>query len=97
MSETLHKEQLINAVSEKAGESAAATGRIIDELFNVIGDTVAEGGKVAITGWVTFERGHRAARQGVNPRTGEKIQIAATHTAKVKVGSKLKDRAKSGN
>ena len=52
------------------------------------------GTKVAIPGWVSFERTHRAARAGRNPATGETIQIAASKGVKVSAGSKLKAAAK---
>lgn len=94
MSDVLNKESLVSMISTKSGETVASTAKIIDTFFEVVGETIKEGGKVAITGWLSFERGYRAERQGVNPRTGEKIQIAATHTAKVKAGSKLKEKAK---
>ncbi|MDP5128853.1 MAG: HU family DNA-binding protein, partial [Pontimonas sp.] len=54
----------------------------------------AQGNKVTIPGWVSFDRTHRAARQGRNPQTGATIQIAASKSVKVSAGSKLKAAVK---
>ncbi len=90
----MNKSDVVDAVASQSGETSAATERVIDSLFEVVGNAIGRGDKVTITGWVTFEQGFRAAREGRNPRTGETIQIAATKTAKLKAGSKLKDKAK---
>lgn len=94
MSNVLNKKELVTAIASQTGETEETASSVIDSFFETVGNTIKEGGKVVITGWLSFERGHRAARQGVNPRTGEAIEIAATNTAKVKAGTKLKDKAK---
>ncbi len=94
MGETINRGNLISQIANKTGESEAAVNRVVDAFFEVAGDAISVGDKVVIAGWLTFERGHRAARQGVNPRTGDPLQIPATNTAKIKAGSKLKDKAK---
>ena len=53
-----------------------------------------EGEEVGITGFGVFLAKKRAARMGVNPRTGEKVQIAATTTPKFRAGKSLKDAVK---
>ncbi|MBQ5870255.1 MAG: HU family DNA-binding protein, partial [Lachnospiraceae bacterium] len=59
-------------------------------------DAVAEelkaGGKVQLVGFGTFEVSERAAREGRNPKTGEKMPIAASKTPKFKAGKALKDQ-----
>lgn len=65
--------------------------RIIDGLFEVLCDAVAQGEKVTVPGWLSVERTDRAARNGRNP--GEAIRIAAGHSVRISAGSKLKAAA----
>lgn len=88
----MNKTELIAAVSDSTGESKAAVGSVLDALENAITDAVAAGDKVSLPGFLTFDRGHRAARQGKNPQTGEPLTIKAANVAKVKVGSKFKEK-----
>lgn len=91
---SLNKSELVAAVADKTSESQAAVNRVVDALFETIAAEVANGGKVSIPGWLTVEKGHRAARTGRNPQTGATIQIAAASTVKVSAGSKLKAAVK---
>jgi len=90
----LNKSDLVAAIANHTGESQAAVNRVIDAMFEVISTNIAKGEKVAIPGWLSVERGHRAARAGRNPQTGETIQIKAANTVKVSAGSKLKAAVK---
>ncbi|MEY4451022.1 MAG: hypothetical protein RLZZ380_143 [Actinomycetota bacterium] len=94
MANTLNKGELVAAIAAHTGESQAAVNRVVDALFETIAKTVAKGDKVTIPGWISVEKGHRAARQGRNPQTGATIQIAASNTVKVSAGSKLKAAVK---
>ena len=91
---SLNKSELVAAIAAETGESQAAVNRVVDSFFDVITKTIVKGGKVTITGYLSFEKGHRAARQGRNPQTGATIQIAAANTVKVSAGSKLKAAVK---
>lgn len=64
---------------------------IVSEIFTTIINEVVKGEKVAISGFGSFERGERAAREGHNPATGEKIHIAASKTFKFKASKTAKD------
>jgi len=90
----LNKSELVAAISSQTGESQAAVNRIVDSFFETIAKTVAAGGKVTIPGWLSVQKGHRAARVGRNPQTGATIQIPASNTVKVSAGSKLKAAVK---
>ncbi len=90
----LIKSELVAAIASHTGESQAAVNRIVDAFFETIASTVAKGGKVQIPGWLSVEKGHRAARVGRNPQTGATIQIPAANTVKVSAGSKLKAAVK---
>jgi len=90
----MNKSDLVSAVAQHTGESQAAVGRVIDAMFDTIGASIAKGDKVTIPGYLTVDKGHRAARAGRNPQTGATIQIAAANTVKVSAGSKLKAAVK---
>ncbi len=79
----------------KAGlETKKAAQDAVDAVFDTVQATLAKGEEVAISGFGTFSARKRAARAGVNPKTGEKIQIAATTVPKFKAGKGLKDAVK---
>jgi DNA-binding protein HU-beta len=88
----MNKSELVDAVAEACGESKSAVSGMLDAFEATVTDAVANGDKVSIPGFLTFERGHRAARTGKNPQTGEALQIKASNVAKVKVGSKFKEK-----
>ena len=90
----LNKSDLVAAIASHTGESQAAVNRTVDAFFEIIASTVAKGEKVTIPGWLSVEKGFRAARAGRNPQTGATIQIAASNTVKVSAGSKLKAAVK---
>jgi DNA-binding protein HU-beta len=90
----MNKAELVSAVAEKTGQSNAAVSSVLGAIEDVITDTVSGGGKVTLSGFLSFERADRAARTGRNPATGAEIQIAATRVPKVKVGKTFKDAVK---
>ena len=91
---SLNKTELVAKVAAETGQSQAAVSNVIDGLFAAISETVADGGKVSIPGWLSFETATTSARTGRNPRTGETIEIPAGKRVKVSVGSKLKASVK---
>lgn len=86
----MNRAELVDAIASRTGVSKTDVDATLKGLFDVVAGAVAKGEKVALTGFVSFEKTHRAARTGRNPATGETIQVAATDTAKVTAGSKLK-------
>jgi DNA-binding protein HU-beta len=90
----MNKAELITAVAEKAGLTKKDTGLAIEIALNVITEELVKGESISLIGFGTFSTSERASRQGVNPSTGEKLQIAASTVAKFKVGAKLKDAVK---
>ena len=87
----MNKNELIDAVAAASGESKSAVSAVLDAFEETVMKEVASGGKVAISGFLSFEKGHRAERQGRNPATGAMITVPAANTAKVKVGKRFKD------
>ncbi len=89
------KADIIATIAEKTDTQKAATARVIDAFIEEITAQLAQKNEIAFTGFGTFSTSDRAARQGVNPATGEKIQIAATTVPKFKAGKALKDAVKA--
>ena len=81
---------LVDAINEKIGGTKKSSEDAVDAVFDTIIATLAKGEEVAISGFGSFLVKRRAARMGVNPRTGEKIQIGATVTPKFRAGKSLK-------
>ena len=87
---TITKTELVASIASATGQSQSAVSGVLDSLFSTVSDAVAAGSKVSIPGWIAFEQVATSARTGRNPQTGEEIQVPASKTAKVTVGSKLK-------
>jgi DNA-binding protein HU-beta len=85
------KVELINAVAAKTGLTKKDSEKAVSAVFGTIADTLKEGEKVSLVGFGTFDVKTRAAREGINPRTKEKIQIAASKLPTFKAGKALKD------
>jgi DNA-binding protein HU-beta len=86
----MNKSQLIAAVSSDSGLSKVDTARAIDSLLDTVTRTLKKGDEVSITGFGKFSVVNRKARQGVNPRTGERVKIKASKAPKFSAGATLK-------
>ncbi len=84
------KQEFVDAVADKAGLTKRDAGAAVDACLDVITSALADGDTVAFTGFGKFHTSRRAARQGVNPRTGAPVQIAAATVPKFSAGSQLK-------
>ncbi|MFC1701078.1 HU family DNA-binding protein [Patescibacteria group bacterium] len=87
------KDELIESVAKGCCSKKEAS-EAVAAVFDSITQALSKGDKVALTGFGVFSVSKRKARQGVNPRTGEKIKIAATTVPKFKAGKSLKDAVK---
>jgi DNA-binding protein HU-beta len=90
----MNKKEVIDAVAAKTGLSKKDADGALNAILDVVTETLQKRGTVAFTGFGTFSTSDRAARAGVNPLTGAKIQIAATTVPKFKAGKSLKDAVK---
>lgn len=84
----MNKTDLVNAIAA-AGLSKADSKLALDAAINAISDALKQGDKVAILGFGTFAVNERPAREGINPSTMQKIQIAAKKVVKFKAGAEL--------
>jgi len=87
----MNKTELVAAIAEKAGLSKKDAEKALGATIDAISAALAEGDKVQLVGFGTFEVRAREARTGKNPRTGEAIKIAASKAPAFKAGRGLKD------
>ncbi len=87
----MNKTELVAAVAAKAELSKKDAEAAVAAVVASITDALADGDKVSLVGFGTFEVRERAARTGQNPRTGEKIKIKAAKAPAFKAGKALKD------
>ncbi len=91
----MNKAEFVEAIMKATGiEVKKQAAEIVEAVFDTITKTLARGEEVAITGFGSFKVAKRAARMGVNPKTGEKIQIAASIKPKFRAGKMLKEAVK---
>lgn len=84
----MNKTDLVNAIAAE-GLTKADSKKALDAVLNAISGALKEGDKVALLGFGTFSVNERPAREGINPATKEKIQIAAKKVVKFKAGAEL--------
>mgnify|MGYP002512635408 CR=1 FL=1 len=87
----MNKTELIAAVAEKAGMTKKDAERAVNAALDTISATLAEGGRVQLSGFGIFEVKEREARVGRNPRTKEAIEIPATRVPQFKASKALRD------
>ncbi|MCH5298370.1 MAG: HU family DNA-binding protein [Ruminococcus sp.] len=87
----MNKTELIAAVANAAEISKKDAEKAVAATFDTIVKAIAEGDKVQLVGFGTFEQRQRNARTGVDPRTGNKIEIAASKVPAFKAGKAFKD------
>ena len=90
----MNKTELINAIAEKAGLTKVDAKNALEACLDTISEALANDDKVALIGFGTFAVAEKGARTGINPRTKEKIEIAARKTIKFKAGAELAEKVK---
>ena len=91
----MNKNDLVASVATESGLSKADAAKAVDAVFNSVTGALKSGDEVRLVGFGTFAVTKRAASEGRNPRTGEKIQIPASNQPKFKAGKGLKDAVNS--
>ncbi len=87
----MKKDNLVELVQEQLKSTKKDADNVVALIFDSISKSLKNGEEVAISGFGTFTVKTRAARMGVNPKTGEKIHIAAKKVAKFRPAKALKD------
>lgn len=87
----MNKTELAQHLSERSDLGSGEAKSAVDALAAIVSETLARGGEVNIAGFGKFTVAERGARTGVNPATGEKIQIKASKAPKFTAAKALKD------
>lgn len=90
----MNKNELVDAVSSRTDLRKSEASKAVDAVFDSIAAALKGGDDVRLVGFGTFSVAQRAASEGRNPRTGERIMIAASKQAKFKPGKVLRDSLK---
>jgi len=88
----MNKGELIDAIAEKASVTKKEADIVLTSMIDSIMDAVADGQKVTLVGFGTFEPRDRQAREGRNPQTGTAIKIPATTVPAFSAGKAFKDK-----
>ena len=87
----MNKTELVAAIADKSGIAKKDAEKALAAFIDTVATELKKGEKIQLVGFGTFEVRERAAREGINPQTGKKIQIAASKNPVFKVGKALKD------
>lgn len=87
----MNKTELIDKIAEKSQLSKADAKKALDATTEALKEALVAGDKIQLVGFGTFSVTERPAREGINPATKQKIQIAAKKVAKFKAGAELAD------
>ena len=90
----MNKTELVEKIAAGAGLSKVDAKKALNAAVEAVKEALIAGDKVALVGFGTFSVNERPAREGINPATKEKIQIAAKKVAKFKAGAELADAIK---
>jgi DNA-binding protein HU-beta len=92
--ENVTKAEFVDQVADRSGIGKGEAGKAVDGVLDTIQEVLSRGGEINFTGFGKFSVADRGARQGVNPQTGQRIQIAATRVPRFSAGSALKSAVK---
>jgi DNA-binding protein HU-beta len=88
------KQEFVDQVADRAGLSKKDASDAVDAFLNTVEDALKRGSDVSFSGFGKFSVSHRSAREGRNPATGERIQIAASRVPRFTAGAGLKKAVK---
>ena len=91
----MNKSELVDEVAEQAGLSKSEAEKAVNAVTATVTSQLSSGETVTLVGFGTFSVSARAARKGINPQTGESIDIKASNAPKFKAGKSLKDACNS--
>jgi DNA-binding protein HU-beta len=89
----MRKAELVSELAKRVeGLTTEQASKIVNEVFNIISDALAEGDSYSQDKFGTFKVVHRAARKGRNPKTGAEVLIPETAAPKCVFSKQLKDK-----
>ena len=89
------KAELVDQVAASAGTDKTTAAAVLKAFEDVVVSGVSKGDKIALTGFLTFQKVHKEATTARNPRTGESVPVAAKDVPKVSVGASFKNAVNS--
>ena len=92
MVERMKKFEMIEDLATKTGLTKNECEKVFNATFEIFKDELAKGEKVSVAGFGIFKITARAARDGRNPLTGEKIKIKASKSVNFKLSTAIKDK-----
>ena len=84
--------QLVDHVAERTGMSKSQAKQAVNAVFEAMSERLASGERIQLSGFGSFEVRERAERQGTNPKTKEKMTIAASRAVGFRPASSLRER-----
>lgn len=87
----MNKTGLVKSLAEKTGVTQKDAAKVLDAVLDSIQSSLAQGEKVQIIGFGTFEVRERKARNVISPATGKEIKVPATKVPAFKPGKSLKE------
>ncbi len=90
----MNKTELVKAIAEKANLKVSETEKLVNSFIDTVSVTLKKKGKVTLVGFGTFAVAHRKQKTGINPKTGQKINIKAKDVPVFRAGKALKDKVK---
>ena len=88
------KADLIVKIADGSGITKAAAEKALNSFVAAVSEAIANGDKITLVGFGTFDVATRSQREGRNPRTGETITIPSSKVVRFKAGNKLKETIK---
>lgn len=88
----MNKGELVDAIADKAGVTKKQADAVLTAALEAIIEAVASGDKVTLVGFGSFDPRDRAAREGRNPKTNEKMEIPATRVPGFSAGKAFRDK-----
>ncbi len=88
------KQEFVDQVADRAGLSKKDAAGAVDAFLDTVEDALKRGSDVSFSGFGKFSVSQRSAREGRNPATGERIQIAASVVPRFTAGAGLKKAVK---
>jgi DNA-binding protein HU-beta len=88
----MNKGELVDQIAQKASVTKKQADAVLTAAIETIIDAVSEGDKVTLVGFGSFEARERQAREGRNPKTGDKMEIPATRVPAFSAGKLFKDK-----
>ena len=87
----MNRAELVAVMAERTGLSKKDSEAALKAFADVVTEELKKGEKIQLVGFGTFEVSARGDREGINPQTGETMNIAACKAPKFKAGKALKD------